>query len=267
MTAALRYEWCRLVTLRSTYWLVAASLVIAGTLSSLIAWGFSGVEVLEEGPDFVLAAIATQGAGAGFAPFLVAYVMSIFGIFTFGHEYRHGMIRATLTAVPNRLAVFAAKVGITALVAGLTAFLCTLLGLLAAKVFFTGIPTDSADVTRILGGASLYVALFALVGLALAAIFRNQIAAIIVVLLFPLVGELIIRLVLIIPEAFNGIQDAAGFLPFDAGAQMFTFLDLDQALEIFGFTPQGPLGGGITFAVFTALLLALAGTLFVRRDA
>ncbi len=267
MTAALRYEWRRLVTLRSTYWLVAASLVIAVALSSLIAWGFSDVEVVQEGADFVLAAIATQGAGAGFAPFLIAYVMSIFGVLTFGHEYRHGMIRATLTAVPGRLAVFGAKVVLTALVAGLTALACTGAGLLAARVFFGDIAMPADVVGRLLFGASLYVALFSLVGLALAAIFRNQIAAIVVVLLFPLIGESIIRLILIIPEAFDSIQDAAGYLPFDAGAQMFTFLDLDQMLEIFGFQAQGPVGGGITFGVFTAALLALAAVLFVRRDA
>jgi len=267
MTAALRYEWWRLVTLRSTYWLVAVSLVIALTLSSLIAWGFSGVEILEEGPDFVLAAIATQGAGAGFTPLLIAYVMSIFGILTFGHEYRHGMIRATLTAVPDRLAVFGAKVLLTATVAGLTALLCALLGLLAAKVFFAGIPMDGDDVTRILAGMSLYTAMFALVGLALAAIFRNQVVAIVVVLLYPLIGETVVQLVLVIPAPFDGIQDAAGYLPFDAGAKMFTFLSLDQALEIFGYDPPGPVAGGVTFGVFTAVLLAFAGTLFVRRDA
>lgn len=267
MTAALRYEWYRLRTLRSTYWLVAVSLVIAATLSGLIAWGFSGVEIFNEGPSYVLAAIATQGAAAGFAPLLIAYVMSIFGILTFGHEYRHGMIRATLTAVPDRLSVFAAKVTLTAVVAGTTALACTLLGLLAARIFFADIPMAGDDLTKILVGATLYSAMFALVGLALAAIFRNQIAAIVAVLLFPLIGEGIIRLVLILPDAFNDIEDAAGYLPFDAGAQMFVFLDVEEALQIFGFDPQGAVGGGVTFGVFTTALLVLAAVLFVRRDA
>jgi len=87
------------------------------------------------------------------------------------------------------------------------------------------------------------------------------------VLLFPLVGEAIIRLVLIIPDAFDDIQGAAAYLPFDAGAQMFSFLDLDQVLEVFGFRPLAAVEGGITFGVFTAVLLAVAGVLFVRRDA
>ncbi|MBA2739719.1 MAG: ABC transporter permease [Actinomycetota bacterium] len=267
MTAALRYEWRRLLTLRSTYWLIAVSVVIAATLSSLIAWGFSGLDIASEGAGFVLAAIATQGAGAGFAPLLIAYVMSIFGILTFGHEYRHGMIRATLTAVPSRLAVFAAKALLTAAVAGGTALLCTALGLVAARIFFADMAMAGDDLVQILLGVTLYTAMFALVGLALAAIFRNQVVAIVAVLLFPLIGEAIIRLVLIIPDAFNDIQDAAGYLPFDAGAQMFTFLDLNQALQIFGFQPQGPVGGGVTFGVFTAVLLLIAALLFVRRDA
>jgi len=265
--AALRYEWRRLSTLRSTYWLVGISVFIAAALSTLIGWGFSSVDQIEEGESFVIGAIATQGAAIGAAPLLIAYVMGMFGLFTFGHEYRHGMIRATLTAVPNRGALFAAKILLTTAVTGATALVCTVLGVFIGNAFLPDIDAVSDDVIQVVVGVSIYSALFGPVGLALAALLRNQVGALVLLLLVPLVGELIIRLILILPSAFDDIQDAAGYLPFDAGAQMFTMLDLNQALDIFGYDPQGPVGGGVTFAVFTALMLALAGALFARRDA
>jgi len=264
--AALRYEWCRLVTLRSTYWLVAASLISAVTLSGLIAWGFSEVDLDTEGQPFVMGIIATQG-GAGGVALLIAYVMSLFGVLTFGHEYRHGMIRATLTAVPGRVAVFAAKIVVTALVTGLTALLCTAQGVLVGRLFLRGLDVWNDDVVQVVAGVTIYSALFALVGLALAALFRNQIAALVLVLLVPLVGETIVRLVLVLPDALDPVQGAAAYLPFDAGAQMYVMLHLGDATEFFGYVPPSALAGGVTFAVVTAVLLAVAGALFVRRDA
>jgi len=48
----------------------------------------------------------------------VAYVLGMLGVFTFGHEYRHGMIRATLTALPQRYNVLLAKIVIISRVIG-----------------------------------------------------------------------------------------------------------------------------------------------------
>jgi hypothetical protein len=125
-----------------------------------------------------------------------------------------------------------------------------------------------ADVVRdLVLGTAIYTGLFALVGLALAALFRNQIAALITVLLTPLVLESIIRAVLVVPPAFDDIQDSAAYLPFDAGSQMYVQLSFGDALEIFGYEPLGPVGGGLVFAAFTLALLAGACALFVHRDA
>ncbi len=267
VTAALRYEWRRMVTLRSTYWLVGISGFIAVGLATLIGWAFASAPEIEEGPSFVIGAIATQGAAVGLAPLLVSYVMGMYGLFTFGHEYRHGMIRATLTAVPTRGALFVAKIVLTALVTGVTGLVCTALGVLIGNAFLPEIDAATDDMVQVVVGVGLYSALFALVGLALAALLRNQIGALVVLLLVPLVAELIIRLILTVPDAFDDIQGAAGYLPFDAGAQMYTTLDLGEAVDIFGYDPPSAVAGGVTFAVFTALLLALAGALFSRRDA
>ena len=267
MTAALAYEWRRLTTLRSTWWLVAIGAVLVLGLALLIAVAIASSGDVSDGNDFVLGAIATQGAAIGITPLLVAYVMALMGVFCFGHEYRHGMIRATLTAVPSRVAVFGAKTVITGLAAFVVGGLTTLVGVLVGLAVVSELHADAEVVVDLVLGTAIYTGLFALVGLALASLFRNQVAALISVLLVPLVLESVIRAVLVVPPAFDDIQDLAAYLPFDAGSQLYVQLSVSDALDIFGYDPFGRVGGGIVFAVFTAALLAGACALFVRRDA
>jgi ABC-2 type transport system permease protein len=190
------------------------------------------------------------------------------GIFAFGHEYRHGMIRATLTAVPSRGAVLAAKVLTIASLAAVIAFVCALLGLLNAALFLGGeIDVNSSFVWKVILGLILYTVMFGLCGLTVAGILRNQTGALALVLLFPSVIEGALHLLLVLPDGEDGLNKVAKFLPFDAGGQMFSrplFRDLD---DIFGYVPLEAAEGGLVFGVFTLVLLVLAGALFVKRDA
>ncbi len=45
--------------------------------------------------------LATQFAVFG-VPYFVAYILAMVAVFAWGHEYRHGMVRATLTALNSR---------------------------------------------------------------------------------------------------------------------------------------------------------------------
>jgi hypothetical protein len=116
MIAALRYEWRRLWTIRSTYWLIGLTLAIQGLFTFVAAWGAQAGDAFD--PEEVVSQIITLGASFGYSPLITAYIIAMFGVFSFGHEYRYGMIRATLTAVPDRTAVFLAKVVVTSLLAG-----------------------------------------------------------------------------------------------------------------------------------------------------
>ena len=267
MTAALAYEWRRLTTLRSTWWLIIIGSVVTLGLALLIGLAIASGGDVSEGNDFVLGAIATQGAAIGVTPLLVAYVMALMGVFCFGHEYRHGMIRATLTAVPSRVAIFSAKTVITGLAAFVVGGVTTLIGVFVALGLVSELHADADVIRELVLGTAIYTGLFALVGLALAAMFRNQVAALITVLLTPLVLENVVRAILIVPPAFDDIEHLARYLPFDAGGQLYVQLSLNQALEFLGYDPLGPVGGGLVFAGFTAVLLAGACALFVSRDA
>lgn len=269
MTGALRYEWARITSIRSTWWLTAVALALSFGFSLLIGYGLSSESELSLtgfSPSF--AAVITQGASTGFVPVLVAYLMGLLGVFSFGHEYRHGMIRATLTAVPRRFQVVLAKAAVVALWSAVVSVACVGLGALAGYVMIGGAGfTVSADeVPRVMLGYVVYTVLFTLVGLGVAAVIRHQAGALGLLFLLPLVVENVLRLVITLPSAFDDIEGVVRYFPFDAGSQMLVLFPLDANLPV-GPPPLDPLPGGLTFGLFTVALLALASAMFVTRDA
>ena len=266
MTAALRYEWVRIRTLRSTWWILGLSVLIPAGLAALLAANIDAQDFSGFG-DVVTAVVLTQGAVLGF-PLLIAYLTSLVGVFAFGHEYRHGMIRATLTAVPRRTPVLLAKVVVTAVVVALVAFASLLAALLLGVAFGGDLVDVRAAVTwQVIGGVVGYCTMFALAGLALAAIFRNQIAALVTVLLAPSVVEQVISAVLTIPDALNSVEFLTRYLPFEAGSQLYKPSDVLNVGDFFGPPPLTPLTGGVVMLIFTVVLLAVAFALFAERDA
>jgi ABC-type transport system involved in multi-copper enzyme maturation permease subunit len=269
---AIRYEIVRLRTVRSTYWLVGIALAFQFGLAMIIA-GLAPETGPLSGGDETFAILVTIGASTGAAPLFIAYILGLVGVFSMGHEYRHGMIRATLTALPTRLQVLAAKVLVAAVGSGIAALACVLVAVLAALMFGVGMPTSSGfrDITL---GTVIFTMLFTISGLAFAAITRNQTAAVALLLLVPTVIEGIVRAVVLAikfgsddPTAEGGAAGMLKFLPYDAGGQMYTRISFDRALEVFGVVPFGPLGGGLVMGAFVAILLAISAALFLRRDA
>lgn len=272
MIDALRYEYVRLRTIRSTYWLIGLAMSFQLIMSMVIAWRFSVSTRPLSGND-VFDILATIGASTGFAPLFIAYIIGLIGVFSTGHEYRHGMIRATLTALPSRTTVFAAKVMSTALVASVAALACIAMGLVSALVFGLDMPT-LRELLNLSAGTATFAALFALSGLAYAALTRNQTAAVALLMLVPTVVEQIIRAIVLAiksasddPRGTTGIVQILKYLPYDAGGKMYTRASLDDLLSFLGYVPFGPVGGGMVMGVFVGFLLAISYALFLRRDA
>lgn len=270
MIDALRYEYVRLRTIRSTYWLLGLALVFQTTLSVVLAIVIARSDSFGEDPFDI---IATIGASTGVAPLFIAYIIGMIGVFSFGHEYRHGMIRATLTAVPSRANVFWAKVVSTCVVSMIASLLCIIVALVCVFAFGLDRPTLSGFINMTVG-TTLFTVLFALSGLAYAVITRNQTAAVALLLLVPSLVETIIRAIILAikgasenPGQDGGIVSLLRFLPYDAGGQLYTRASLDDLLAFFGYTPFGAVGGGTVMAVFVAALLLIGYTLFQRRDA
>jgi len=254
---ALRFEWVRLRTLRSTYWLIGSALVLNAAIAALVA------QLGDEEParDSVVAALAGGGANT---PVPVAVVLlAVLGVFASGHEYRYGTIQPTLTTVPRRIRLFTAKV----LVVGATALFVTPVSLVlkfaATLPFWERTPT-LADVT--VPGYLLLAVLWAVLGVALGQLLRGVPGALMVLLVTPMIVEQMIFRLSYAP-ALHWLTPAVKFLPFTSGMQLVSATGeasggTADEVDLFSRWPSAAV-----FAVFVAVVLVTAGALFRRRDA
>lgn len=265
MTNALRFEWTRLRTLRSTYWLTGLALLLSAAVGGIIAW------VMREDPIEGANAAAILTGGTEFSPLpFTAVFMGILGAFAFGHEYRHGTILSTLAAVPQRGALAAAKcIVVAAWSLALAVVSVAINWVVALVVADQSLPLRGEPVGPSLLGYLGYVVLWGLLGLGLGSLLRNLPGTIVVLLVVPLVVEPLITALALLP-ALEPIREFVYYLPFSSGKfmlQAFDPADLGGEVESpFGDWPDR-LTGGLTFTGWVAAVLAAATVLFHKRDA
>ena len=196
---------------------------------------------------------------------LTGLFMSLIGVFAFAHEYRHGTIRATLAALPRRLRVYLAKIVVVTFWTSVVTLLALALRWSITLLLIGGparrISLTAAPGPRVLLGTVFIVVLGALIGLAYAALFRNVVAAIVLLLVVPLVVEGLVFALLTL-DALKPVRAVARFLPYTASRAITAM----EPVELFG-TRIYPWQGAAVFAGFAALLLLPAWLLFARRDA
>lgn len=252
MIDALKFEWVRIRTVRSTYWLIAAALVLNVVVAFSVAWATRNEPLNPE----LVGAVVTGGGPLSPVPFAAVF-LAVVGIFATGHEYRYGTVQPTLTTVPQRSTLLAAKL----LVLGATAVVVTALSLLAnvltALVVWGEVP---GLVTQALPGYLVLVLLWTVLGAALAQLFRGVPSALVVIMVVPLIVEQLVISLAFVP-ALDWLAAVIKFLPFTAGQQLVA---LSKATEL-EFLDRWVSGG--VFAMFVAAVLAVAWTLFTRRDA
>jgi ABC-2 type transport system permease protein len=190
----LHAEWTKLRTLASTGWLLAGAVVLTVAASTM------AVAAAAVAPGVDLAKLSLTGIQAGQA---VAVILAVLAI---SNEYSTGMIRVTLTAMPRRHTVLAAKaalVGGLVLAAGAVAVLASVL---AGRLILPGRGFTPANGYQLLSlgngpdlraacGSVLYLAVVALLALGIAAVVRDSAVAIGTVLallyLFPIAAAVV----------------------------------------------------------------------------
>jgi ABC-2 type transport system permease protein len=174
---AVRAEWRKLVSLRSTAW--ALGITMAGTV--LVSYlSARGARHPQAPAGFFQGFDPTNVALAGLA--LGSLVMGILGVMSMTSEYGSGTIRTSLAAVPRRGLFFSAKVivfGSCALVVGMAmSFLSFFVG---QAELSGGAPTATLGdpgVLRVLLESGGFLALLALFAVGLGAIIRHSAGAI-----------------------------------------------------------------------------------------
>src|ERR1700749_2120481 len=166
----LRSELTKFRSLRSTVYTMATAVVLMIGLGAL----FSAVTASQYkmGPAGI-DAVSTSLSGTLFA--VVAF--GVLGALMMSGEYSTGMIRSSLTAVPRRLPVLWAKLGVfagTALAASLVAsFVSFFLGQALLSSHHLNVAITAPGALRSVIGAALYVTVAGLIGVALGALLRN----------------------------------------------------------------------------------------------
>jgi ABC-type transport system involved in multi-copper enzyme maturation permease subunit len=256
MIDALRYEGVRVRTIASTYWTILVGL----GLCALIALGF-GLD--SRGSDLppALGSLLLTGGGEGLPFPVLGMVISLIGILATGQEYRHRMIYPTLTAIPRRSVLLGAKIIVMASLAAAAALVSVGLSWVVGSVAYGApLPVGAAPVPTVLLGYVLLVICYAVLGVALGQLTRAIPAAVVIVLLCPLVVEPVLSTLAGL-DVLSWMQQVVPYLPFGAGMRLLS-TGLFGGAEVLGRWE-----GGAVFAGFVAVLLAIGWLLFERRDA
>jgi ABC-2 type transport system permease protein len=248
-----RAEWTKLRALRSTRWCTLAAAVLITGLGALIAGS---------GTPYKISAGNTAASGASAALLGVLFaqlVVGVVGVLAFSGEYGTGMIRATLAVVPARLPVLWAKVivlaglmlPVTLLFSFADFFIATAIN---ASRGGSVISLTDPGVLRTVAGASLYLTVVVIIGLALGALLRKTAAGLSV---FAAVFFVIPIVVNALPSNIKGF---APYLPSNAGGVLWGS-PLGSAHALGPWTGFGCLCG------YALVLTAAAAWRLRRRDA
>jgi ABC-type transport system involved in multi-copper enzyme maturation permease subunit len=175
MSNLVRSELLKLKSVATTEWLLAAMVLLSVLDVGLIVLtaGPSGSLHLDD-PD--LLARSLGGAAAG------EVIVLVLGILVLSQEFRFGTATATFLATPRRANVLAAKAAAVAIIGAAfgAASSIAVLGLAVTLIRARGgVLIWDRDVVEVLLAVVFVMGAFAVLGLALATVIRNHIAAIV----------------------------------------------------------------------------------------
>jgi ABC-2 type transport system permease protein len=246
-----RSEWTKLSALRSTWYCALIAVIVLVGVGALAAGGKPYV-VSAGNPAATAVSVSLYGV------LLAQLVLGVLGVLAFSGEYGTGMIRATLAVVPSRLPVLWAKLLV---LAGLV-LPVTLLAALAEFFVATAIQTarggtaislTDPGVLRTVIGASLYLTVTAVIGLALGALLRRTAVGVSAFAGMFLVAPLIVA------QLPHSVARIAPYLPSSAGGALW-----GQPLATH---PLGPWAGFAVLCGYAVVLIGLAAWRLRRRDA
>ncbi|WP_024286076.1 ABC transporter permease [Cellulomonas sp. KRMCY2] len=258
---AIRSEWVKLRTLRSTWVGLGSTLLVLVGFGAIAAAVSTGSVATPEGggggggPFGGSDPVSTVLMGANFAVLL----MGILGALAGAREYGSRMIAATVAAVPRRWQVVVAKatvftgVSLAVSVIGVLAAFTAGMGVLSGGDAATVALTDDGVLRQVLGMAG-YITAVGLIGMGLGILLRSvagSIGAVVAVFMVlpPLAGALL-------PDSWDPILQ---YLPGSAAAAFTT-------VRAAGTEVLGAGAGAVVLAAWVLVALGGAVVAITRRD-
>ena len=249
MNRLIRAELFKMRTTRTFYAMSVAALALApiSVATTILTAGSAGSDTALTTTRTLRAAMSAASSGS---PFVL-----VLGILVMAGESHHKTLTSTLLVTPNRSAVVAAKLIATTLVAFALAVAAAVLTVAVAMPWLNAkhahVNLAGGDVAPVLAGGVAATALYALVGVGVGCLVRNQTAAIVgaLVWLFVLEGPLV-----------SFVPQLGRWFPGGAAAA----LSAAAATADGGLLPMW--GGGLLFAAYGLVFAAIGTALMAARD-
>ena len=258
---ALRSEFTKIRSVRSTRWTLLAMIVLTVALGVIATYGQNNGH---RAPYFDPTAWSLGGV------WLTELLIGVVGTLVITSEYATGMIRTTLTVLPQRGLFLAAKITMLAAAVFVTGLIASLGAFFAGQAIMSSHHISTTighlGVVRAIIGGALYLTVGALLALGIGLLIRYTAAAlataVAVLFLLPIAANLL-------P---HGLQDHVDkWLPTAAGAQIWTVNHaphLNSASPIGASGPMLAPGTGLAvFCAYAAIVLAAGLLMFRKRDA
>jgi ABC-2 type transport system permease protein len=251
-----RSEWTKLWTLRSTRWSLAAAVIAMVLLAILVA-----VVQMNRWPHFSAHERASYDSidnGVG-GYHLAQLAIGVLGVMIITGEYTTGMIRSSFMAVPRRLPVLWAKLGVFSAVTFVLMLLSSFVAFFAVQAIVAQHHVQHSlgdpHALRAVIGTALFLTVLGVLAIGIGALIRNTAGgiALFVFLLFVLPG-----ITDILPSSVS--ETINPYLPLSAGFAVATS-KFDPGPHL------SPWGGFALFCGYAAIAVAAAAIGLLRRDA
>ena len=250
---ALRSEFTKIRSVRSTYWTLLAMFVVVVGFGALAS---AGAAHGPHGPFFD----PTRQSLAGL--YIGQLVIGVLGVLVISSEYSTGMIRTTLTTNPHRGVMIAAKGVVFTAVALVTSLVTSFAAFFVGQALMSSdhISTTigSPNVLRAVIGGALFLTACGVLAFGLGLLIRHSAGGI-----GAVTGLLFVVTILVnfLPQSWQNHVDK--WVPALAGGQLWM-----TGPQPPGNTPMfGPWTSFAILCGYAAIAVAAAVALFLKRDA
>jgi ABC-2 type transport system permease protein len=179
-----RGEWIKLLSLRSTWWVLAATIALIIGVSLAVAASLNAMAADPATAPGVATANGAEAVSGGFQ--LGMLTLAVLGALLITGEYSTGMIRSTLAAVPTRVPVLAAKAIVLAAVTIVVATVSIALAYVVTMPLLSRhdlvAALDEARTWQVFGGTVYFLVAATLFALGVGTLLRSSAGAITVAL-------------------------------------------------------------------------------------
>jgi ABC-2 type transport system permease protein len=249
---ALRSEFTKIKSVRSTYWTLLAMVVVSVGFGVLASYGAT------RNPQPLPFDSTAQSLGG---LYISQLVIAVLGVLTITSEYSTRMISTTLTALPRRGLFIAAKgivFGAIALASSLvTCFASFFVGQAIMSSHHISTTLSQPNVLRAVIGGALFLTACGLLGFGIGLLLRHSAGAISTAVALLFVVSILIH---VLPQSWQIHVDK--WMPAIAGSQIWTVIPTTGSVPNFA-----PWTGFAVLCGWAAVFIAAGMYLFRKRNA